>query len=161
MSLDRDTLLGRILPFLAEIGIVARAEALPEGTFLPGMAIARGELIHDPARPFAPGDLLHEAGHLAVADPACRADEPFVSSDGDEMAALAWSYAAARHLGIPATDLFHNDGYKGDGPWLAETFEAGHAPGLPLLQCYGMALEPKSAGPDGPPPYPHMIRWLR
>jgi hypothetical protein len=25
----------------------------------------------------------------------------------------------------------------------------------------GMTIEPRCASPDGPPPYPHMLRWLR
>ncbi|MBX3480502.1 MAG: hypothetical protein KF842_08875 [Caulobacter sp.] len=161
MTPDRAALVDRITVFLSEIGIPVRAATLPDDTFLPGMEIRRGELVYDPARPFAPGDLLHEAGHLAVTAPEHRSDEPFVSTEGDEMATLAWSWAAARRLGLAAADLFHDGGYKGEAAWLAETFEAGYAPGLPMLQYYGLTIAPNAATPDGPPPYPHMIRWLR
>lgn len=161
MTAARDEMIEQITGFLRSIGIPVEAAPLPEGTFLPGMAIRRGVLVFDPAQDFQPGDLLHEAGHLAVADPAARGDEPFVSSDGDELATLAWSWAAACHLGLPANSLFHDQGYKGDGAWLAETFGAGHYPGLPLLQFYGMTIAPEAATPDGAPPYPHMTRWVR
>ena len=80
---------------------------------------------------------------------------------GDEMAALAWSYAAARHLGLDAGVVFHPHGYKGAGPWLAETFGNGGTIGVPLLQLYDMTVEEKFAAARGVEPYPHMLRWLR
>ena len=76
------------------------------------------------------------------------------------MATLAWSYAAARHLGLDAGVVFHPHGYKGDGAWLAETFRRQHI-GLPLLQLYGMTVEEKFAAERGVEPYPHMLRWVR
>jgi hypothetical protein len=35
------------------------------------------------------------------------------STPGEEMAAIAWSYAACVHLGLEPTVVFHSDGYKG------------------------------------------------
>jgi hypothetical protein len=125
------------------------------------MTIVGGVLVYDPECDFASGDLLHEAGHIAVASPEQRLIDPFESNGGDEMAAIAWSWAAAQHIGVAPDVLFHANGYKGDGAWLIETFSDGHFIGLPLLQLYGMTIEPKHAKPGGAKAYPHMLRWVR
>jgi hypothetical protein len=151
----------RIVAFVRRIGIDVRAATLPAATFLPGLAIRHGAILVDEERLAYPGDLLHEAGHIAVAPPEQRAAPALSPDPGDEMAALAWSYAALKHLALDAEVVFHPHGYKGGGPWLAETFGAGSYIGLPLLQCYGMTVEPKGAAARGVEPYPHMLRWLR
>lgn len=144
-----DPLTDRLAAFLAGIGIrVTRAAGFE--TFLPGLAVRDGGLLVDPARLRWPGDLLHDGGHIAVTDPAVRPALSAVSQDpAEEMAALAWSYAAAVHLGMPARTLFH-DGYKAGGESLANAFLAGHGPGVPMLQWWGMTRD-----------YPAMLRWLR
>src|SRR6218665_1336524 len=96
---DPDTL--RILAFLDEIGIPVSQGTTRADSFLPGIEIRDGGLVIDPAQHFYPGDLLHEAGHIACTDPANRPTLCNVESDpGEEMAAIAWSYAAARAIGI-------------------------------------------------------------
>jgi hypothetical protein len=32
---------------------------------------------------------------------------------------------------------------------------------VPMLQFYGMAIDPRRAAAVGAEPYPHMLRWLR
>ena len=65
-----------------------------------------------------PGDLLHEAGHIAVTEEKLRSligTEQMESSwptDGDEIAAILWSFAACQHLGLELEVVFHPDGYK-------------------------------------------------
>jgi hypothetical protein len=55
-------------------------------------------LCYDPAQLQHPGDLLHEAGHLAVKSPSDRrlAGVNLGSDPAEEMMAIGWSYAAAR-----------------------------------------------------------------
>jgi hypothetical protein len=77
------------------------------------------------------------------------------------MATLAWSYAAACHLGIAPEIVFHPAGYKGGASALFANFTAGRYVGVPLLQLYGMTVEPRRAAACGGEPYPHMMRWLR
>jgi hypothetical protein len=77
------------------------------------------------------------------------------------MAAIAWSYAAARRLDLDLAILFHPDGYKGGAASLAENFAAGRYIGVPMLQWFGMTLEPRQAREQGAEPYPHMLRWMR
>ena len=149
-----------LVAFVRGIGIEVRETAIANG-FLPGLDIARGALLLDEARLLYPGDILHEAGHIAVAAREERDLETLEPTPADEMTAIAWSYAAARHLGVDAGLVFHDHGYKGGGASIRENFASGHYFGVPLLQLYGMAIEPQRAAPDGPKPYPHMLRWLR
>lgn len=161
MSGDEQALRERVLRFVRGIGL-AVCETTADATcfFLPGLGIRAGAIVVDPAHWMYPGDLLHEAGHLAVITPQARAAETLIPPPEDEMAAIAWSYAAAVHLGIAARTLFH-DAYKAGGECLADNFSNGRYIGTPLLAYYGMTIEPRRATPDGPPPYPHMLRWLR
>ncbi|MBB4098592.1 hypothetical protein [Sphingomonas kyeonggiensis] len=161
MALDHpDTI--RILVFLEEIGIPVSRGRIEGDSFLPGIEVRDGGLMLDSERAFYPGDLLHEAGHIAVTDPAERPTLSEVRDDpGEEMAAIAWSYAAARAIGIDTQVLFHADGYKGEGAALATAFDNGAGPGAPLLQFYGMTAEAHQAEALGLPAYPQMARWLR
>lgn len=150
----------RFIAFVCDIGIAVR-ETTVENGFLPGLDIAQGALLLDRERLLYPGDILHEAGHLAVAAPEERVAEKLEPTPADEMTAIAWSFAAARHLGIETRVLFHDHGYKGGGAALRENFDAGHYFGVPLLQLYGMTIEPSRATDGGPEPYPHMLKWVR
>ena len=147
--------LNQFVAFLTEIGIeVVRGDG-GEG-FLPGVRVDRGRLKVDEQRLEWPGDLLHEAGHLALV-PATRrpttTDEvevPGVPMGQVEPAAMLWSYAAALHLGIDPAVVFHEGGYRGRGPDLLRTFGFGVYPGLPVLVRLGLADDT----------YPRMVRWL-
>ena len=150
----------RLAAFVRGIGIEVRAATLTEPTFLPGIDIRQGAILVDEARRAYPGDMLHEAGHIAVADPAERNAPPLSPSPGDELTTIAWSYAALRHLDIDPAIVFHAD-FKGGGASIIENFTAGHYFGVPLLQAYGMSCEPHRAAERGLPPFPHMLRWMR
>jgi hypothetical protein len=151
----------KIVAFLHGIGIPTAEAPLAEDTVLPAMTVRDGVIIYDPERLERPGDLLHEGGHIAVTDPALRATVSdfgaAAMASGDEMAATAWSWAAAIAAGLEAHVAFHPDAYRGEGEWLAQTFADGHYIGLPMLQYYGLAARP---GEDHPP-FPAMKRWLR
>jgi hypothetical protein len=156
-----DPLTERLAAFVRSIGIDVRTGTLPEKTVLPGLDIRHGAILVDEARMTHPGDILHEAGHLAVTDPLKRDAPQLLPTPADEMTSIAWSYAALRHLALDPAIVFHDAGYKGGASSLIENFTAGHYFGVPLLQLYGMALEPKRAATIGVDPYPHMLRWLR
>jgi hypothetical protein len=155
-----DPLTERLVAFVRGIGIAVRATSLPEQTFLPGIDIRDGAILIDEARLTYPGDILHEAGHLAVADPAERNAPALSPGPGDELTAIAWSYAALRHLEIDPAIVFHA-AFKGGNDSIIENFTAGRYFGVPLLQLYGMSVEPRMAAAKGLEPYPHMLRWLR
>lgn len=146
----------KILSFLGEISIPVEIVDLPHATVLPGMDVVRGRLLVDPERLGWPGDLLHDAGHIAVSDPSSRATAEAVSSDpGEEMAAIAWSWAAALAIGIDPEIVFHEAGYRGGGGYLADNFREGRYVGVPMLQWFGMSRE------RGDGAFPQMQRWVR
>lgn len=123
------------------------------------MAIVKGRLLIDPNVPVWPDDLLHEAGHIAVAAPADRASLGPVEADtADEMAAIAWSCAAARLCDVNLQFLFHSGGYRGDSESLKAAFSSGSYIGSPMLGYFGMT-DPDGHEADNP--FPGMIRWLR
>jgi hypothetical protein len=155
-----DPLTERLAVFVRSIGIEVRATTLPETTFLPGIDICNGAILVDEARLTYPGDILHEAGHLAVTDPAVRNAPTLSPEAGDEMATIAWSWAALRHLDIDPAIVFHA-AFKGGGASIIENFSAGRYFGVPVLQFYGMSCEPHRAAANGMLPFPHLERWLR
>jgi hypothetical protein len=153
---------GRIVAFLTRIGIPVAAQRLEGESFLPGLTIRDGGLVYDPERLAWPGDLLHEAGHVAVTDPALRPAMCQPSDDpGEEMAAIAWSWAAAMEIGLAPEVLFHEGGYRGGAAALIENFSNGRDVGAPLLAAWDMTTEPHRARKYGGVPYPQMRRWLR
>jgi len=151
-----------IIDWLRQIGLTVRLAPLDAGTFLPGVTLEPGGLIVDPERLLYPGDLLHEAGHLATMLPAQRASTGAnAGSDmGDEIAAQTWSYAAAIHLSLAPETVFHPAGYHDSAARLIEIYRDGKA-GVPLLQWMGLTLDRARAAASSVAPYPHMIRWLR
>ena len=151
----------RLAAFVRGIGIDVRNAELPGKTFLPGLDIQSGAIVVDEPRLKHPGDILHEAGHLAVTDPATRNAPRLTPTDGEEIATLAWSYAALVHLHLDPAVVFHPDGYKGGSQALIENFTGGHYLGVPLLEYFGMTADPSRAAARGLDPFPHMLRWLR
>ncbi|WP_341224410.1 carbamoyltransferase C-terminal domain-containing protein [uncultured Arcticibacterium sp.] len=130
--------------------------------FLPGLFLKGNSILMDSSKMIYPGDLLHEAGHIAVTEEALR---PFIGSekmpaewpsDGDEIASILWSYAAIEHLQINAEIVFHKDGYKGDSEWLIQQFRSKNFMGLPLFSWMGFCDESK---PETA--FPNMIKWQR
>jgi hypothetical protein len=152
-----------IVAFLRDIGIPVYADTLADATFLPGILLRRGGIVIDVERLRYPGDLLHEAGHLAVSSPERRAgiDGDAGPDAAEEMMAIAWSYAAAVHLQLDPSVVFHPDGYRGGSASLIENFTNGRYIGVPVLQWLGMTLDPQRAKEQDIAPYPHMLKWLR
>ena len=150
--------LQRILEFVERAGLEVRREVIAGETFLPGLRISGGVLVVDEARLLYPGDMLHEAGHLAVMTPEERAgcDGDVGADGGMEMAAIAWSYAAALEIGLAPEVVFHGEGYKSGGNAIVENFAAGRYVGVPLLQWFGMTNDPQGAVV-----FPRMAVWVR
>lgn len=155
--MEREEIISRIYSFLDKIGI-ERVEAKIDGkSFMPGMCITNGKLIIDPEELKYPGDLLHEAGHIAVSPPETRnkmSGDIAGENAGEEIAALLWSYMAAREAGIPPEVVFHPDGYKGDSEWLVTNFRNKTFIGFPLLNWMKI-VEKKEDGDL------RVISWLR
>jgi len=148
--------------FLKGIGLPVRFGEIGEPTVVPGILIDKGVIVVDEAQLKYPGDLLHEAGHLAVM-PAARRSQIHrdVGNDpAEEMAAIAWSYAAALHLELDPAVVFHEAGYRGGSQSILENFAAGHYFGVPMLQWPWFTEDGRTATANGRRPYPEMICWL-
>jgi hypothetical protein len=158
-----DCTFSTIAAFLAEIGLPVEIGEIHHPTFLPGIHADSGILRVDPSRLSCPGDLLHEAGHLALLTEQQRSQVTgdVGDSGGEELGAIAWSYAAAVHLQLDPCVVFHEHGYRGGGQSMLQNFADGRYIGVPMLQWLGLCLDEKSALPLGLKPYPHMLRWLR
>ena len=147
----------RLIAFLTSIGIEVEAAELGDDTFLPGLTVDGGRLLYDESKLRYPGDLLHEAGHLAVAGRSHAGE-----FGGElEIAAVLWSFAAARAIGIDPAVVFHDAGYRGKARGLLRTFGYGVYPGLPYLEAAGIAYGPRRAAELGVEPFPHVVSWLR
>lgn len=151
-------LVEKLLAFVREIGLAVQEAPIQQTSFLPGLLLHQGRLVVDRPRLLYPGDILHEAGHLAV---TAAAERPAMSGnitenhpekEGEELAVLAWTYAACRHLHLPAATVFHPAGYKAQSEWLVAQYETGHYLGLPLLAWMGLTTTAD---------FPRMHRWLR
>lgn len=143
----------QISEFIRSIGIPVKMARIEGETFVPGIRIDRGTLLVDQLRLTWPGDLLHEAAHLAMVPADRRA--AFVDDAGDgggeEMGAIAWSWGALVHLGLDPGVVFHSGGYRGGSQSLIDNFRNGRYVGVPFLRWIGLA------GDD----YPVMLKWLR
>jgi hypothetical protein len=156
-----------IVGFLRDIGFTVHFGAGAQGGFLPGVNIQAGTIHVDPDTLVGPGDLLHEAGHMAILPRRLHAqlgrdleadmraaiaaeagpDVPtdpllFVPLQQSEMMAQAWSYAAALHLGVPLECIFfpgsyHVATYEGLHP-MQQWLMAGSHHGLAALAYVGM-----------------------
>jgi hypothetical protein len=152
---------GRILRFLESIGIPFSSGEIGD-SILGSMTVRDGHIIVDPAIPAWPGDLLHDAGHIAMTEPALRKDLAMVSDDpAEEMGAIAWSVAAATKIGIPLETIFHEVGYTGGGQNYIDSFRNDPSIGVPFLAWLGMTAEPRRAAEWGIAAFPTMQRWLR
>jgi hypothetical protein len=164
--MQADSYIEPIFEFLEKIGIPVHIKDLPEGTFLPGIRIENGSLAVDLGKLAYPGDMLHEAGHIAVMAPS-RRKEIFADAGadmGEEIAAQAWSYAAAKASSVPAEVVFHENGYKGAANWMKNHYEGEECfAGLPLLAWYRLTDLPNRQEPSGNTDhtYPNMKAWLR
>ena len=148
-----------ITDFLKSIGIMVQHTQLDDRTFLPGLSLMGQRILMDEGKLKYPGDLLHEAGHIVVTEPHLR---PMIGSEdmpkewpsqGDEIAAILWSYAALHYLNLKPEVVFHEYGYRGASSWFIEQFTNGIYMGLPLLNWMGFCNDPAD--------FPKLKQWLR
>lgn len=152
----------QICSFIQQVGISIKEGQIHDQTFLPGIEIVDGALVYDVEKLLYPGDLLHEAGHIALIPKVHRhkvsgnlKDQSFTDG-GEEIAAMLWSYAACMQIGLPPEVVFHKEGYKGDSEWILKNYAEGVYIGLPLLLWMGLCA------PQGQEPgFPVMQKWLR
>lgn len=166
-NLFQNDLTNKFADFLTEIGIEVIPVQIDKETFLPGILVKDGKLLVDEEKLTFPGDLLHEAGHLAVAPANLRdklSDEvilPDVNLDVLETHAIAWSYAACICLEIDPRIVFHEGGYKGKSESLLFNFSLGIYLGVSGLEENEMTFSERKGNEIGADSYPKMLKWLR
>lgn len=157
MNYNRE-ILEIITNFLNSINIIVIEKKLIYQTFLPGLQINGNTICFDREKLMYPGDILHEAGHIAVAEENIR---PIIGTskiedtwptDGEEIAAILWSYAASYHLKLDLNIVFHTNGYKNDSKWLIKQFDNKNYIGLNLLEWMNLCKKED---------FPIMRKWLR
>jgi len=157
----------KLVDFIRQIGIEVVHTAIGCPTFLPGILVENGRILVDESKLTYPGDLLHEAGHLAVAPGDLRGTLsgevalPGVSMAPVEVHAIAWSYAAIVHLGLDPMIVFHSGGYGLGSERLLSNYNLGVYIGANGLEDAGLTVLPAGAKERGVAPYPHMLKWLR
>jgi hypothetical protein len=158
--------LQKIIDFVTEIGIIIIEKKLDSTTFLPGLKLGSNCIYIDFDQLLYPGDILHEAGHLAVATSEIRnqIDSNTLQNwptDGEEIAAILWSFAAAKHLNLPLEIVFHPNGYKNQSEWLIQSFTNKNYIGLPLLEWMELTLSEEKAITQNKEAFPIMQKWMR
>ena len=157
----------KAIEFLHSIGIVISFEPMEEDGFLPGLAIKNGTIIVDRDKLKYPGDIIHEAGHIAVvpANERPMLNEGNIETrqdrDAEEMMAIAWSYAVCVHLQIDPYFVFHDHGYKGTGKPIADHFKKRQYFGVSMLQYAGMTKDITRNNVGEKIIYPQMEKWMR
>lgn len=166
MTVKENPEVQKVLSFLDEIGIDVIEKEL-DSTFLPGLSLGSNCLYIDYDKLLYPGDILHEAGHLAVTTSEERKIvgtteiSPEWPTQGEEIAAILWSFAALNHLKLPLDFVFHADGYRNASNWYISSFSNQSYIGLPLLEWMGLCLGEDRAGKEGKPAFPKMLKWIR
>jgi hypothetical protein len=159
--------LEKVLTFLETIGIDIVEKELDATTFLPGLSLGSDCIYIDFEKLLYPGDILHEAGHLAVTTASERKLVGTVAmpkdwpTQGDEIGAILWSYAAICHLELPLEFVFHPNGYKNNSDWFISNFSNENYIGLPFLEWAGLTLSENRAAIEGKKAFPIMQKWLR
>jgi len=148
----------KCIAFLDHLGIRTEFRDIGTNSFLPGFLIENGIIVIDYQQLRHPGDILHEAGHIAVvpsADRRCLTEEAImhrVNREAEEIMAIAWSYAACSYLLIDPAFVFHEEGYRGGSSYITDSCDDKSYLGLSMLEGIGLTDVPS---------YPDMIRWLR
>ena len=158
-----DPALKKVVAIVRQVGLSVTAGRVSTTAFLPGIEIRSGGLVVDEDRLGYPGDVLHEAAHLAVMSPTDRHDigGALPEDPAPEMACYAWCYAGALAFDLPLETVFH-DAYKGGGSSIREALESGGLLGQPMLQLWEMTRLPNADSSfDHLPLYPDMARWAR
>lgn len=153
-----EEMLANIIQFLDGIGIDVEEKELHDNCILPGLDIKGTTILYDKTRLKHSGDLLHEAGHIAVTPsdqrPLIGSDkmDPSWPSDADEIVTILWSFAALHEMKISPDVVFHAEGYKNESDWIIDQFESKNHIGLPLLEWMELCEVDL---------FPVMKKWLR
>lgn len=177
-----DPRLRRVVRWLVDQGLEIESGSRYTQSFNPGIWIEAGALVYDHAVAH-PGDLLHEAGHLAVLPSCIRGhangdmdtvaprigeymaahpnafafpEDPIARAmiEGGDSSVIAWAYAAALAAGVdPWLTCERGFPEEDDGRAALEALQTGTFVGIANLVASGMAESRRA--------FPKMRRWLQ
>lgn len=175
----------KAIDFVLGIGIPVkvsdRTNALD--TFLPHIRIEYGELVVSPRRAF-PGDILHEAGHIALLprrlriyalddlqqalqmgseilrQPDCSAyTQAAIRLSASDAAVTAWQFAAHKKIGLPKALLFPLQSYGGQENLIYVSLDHNNYVGINELTKAGLTMHSEQMN-LGAPVFPQLKSWL-
>lgn len=161
--MEKDKLIELLCDFFTSVGIEWCEKDVKGNSFLPGVEIENGVLIFKRTQLTYPGDLLHEAGHIALTKAVERKQlngdviATNAEKKGDEIAVMLWTYAACVKLNLPPEIVFHSGGYKGESDWILTCYKNKNYLGLPLLVWMGLTADVNNSISG----FPLMHQWLR
>lgn len=170
------------MTFLNSIGIRTVRGNVPATSFLPGVKIHRGTLFYNHKAIAA--DILHEGAHIAIVPlkyrlfctgnmdkavqrmwkAAMKAGEIEVQPEtptfrhliqASESEAIAWGWAAGKHIGLRDEEIITNDPthFNGEGPEIRDCLRANSHFGINGLRAAGMVESVKT--------FPALTRWTQ
>ena len=159
-----DPLTERLAAFVRSVGIdVERGDAGPSRRCFPGLDIRYGAVLIDESRLIQPG--RHPARGRPYRGARIRRSAWRSGSRRRAERSLRRSHGLTRRRCIsgstPTLVFYPGSSFQGEAPTLIENFAEGRYIGVPLLQRYGMSVEPRPAAERGVEPFPHMLRWVR
>jgi hypothetical protein len=164
MQMFRTRWLTELITFLDSVGIQARSGSVDITTPFSGVLIDHGTLVLDEDQLMNVGDALHEAAHIAVA-PVSRRPKDFgwiSAHNHEELATIAWCWAAVCHLSLPAKHIFASDAFRQAGGITITKLARQHdCPGVVYLAQWGMTIERRRHAVLRGLTFPRMISWVR
>lgn len=175
-------MLHETISFLQSIGLPTMVGTVPESSFLPNIFIRHGTI--QVTSGVLIGDLLHEAGHLAVVPSRFRPlmhgalyrsfDQIFeqlanlepthpdviAMLHAEDTAATAWSWACGVHLGVAHDDIITTEAFDGDGAGIRSMLSRHQYIGIHALQGSGFCAAHGLCNPKLPV-FPRLAFWAK
>lgn len=164
--------------FLKGIGFNTERGEVTANSFVPNITIKNGEIVYNEEA--LVGDMLHEAGHLAIlpakyrsicqanvgrsvaeiwkhADAAgeLEVDSPMYRAliQASDPEATAWAWAAGKEIGIAEEEIIPDFQYQGTGEEIRSMLSARCYLGINGLRAAGMLDSVKT--------FPKLTRWVQ
>jgi len=190
IEISRQEWANRAIEFVRSIGIPVSTTDSEEvaSAFVPYCRVKGGGLMVNPEKVF-PGDIIHEAGHIAVIPSRFRPsasgtfgkslremkdymdananaigrfpEDPTLRGimQSGEAEATAWQYAAAQHIGLPDEWLFPPGSFEGNGEENLMRLKANSYMGINGLQAAGWTKVREISRLELPT-FPKLAFWL-
>ena len=135
--MDKEDIIALSVQFLEGIGLPVRFQTLDASAFLEGVTIRDGAIVIDRTLLRQPGDILHEAGHLAVVPSIFR---HLIVDDVDGSLAPHYDRYFAQHpdafTSYPEDPIARGILQSGESEAIAWSYTAALAAGIPPASVF-------------------------